>query len=271
MLEELSLKGKVAIVTGSGSGLGKAMALALAKAGADVVGGARRLELVEQTAREIRELGRRGVAIHCDVTDSRQVDELVEKTVAEFGKVDILVNNAGAIDAIQAKSVLEITDEDWDNDIKINLTSAFYCSRAAGKYMLRQRSGRAINICSVAGLLGMTANFVYGIAKAGLMQLTRMLAMSWARDGVNVNAIVCGPFSSREEMIPLGRFNPTGRIGKPIEICPLTVFLASEASNYITGEMFIIDGGITAGTYAPLGYIPSSTKFPLNNEEHEGI
>jgi len=259
MLEGLTLRNKVAIVTGCGTGLGKAMALALARAGADVAGGARRVEIVEQTAREIRELGRRAVAIRCDVTDSRQVNELVEKTVAEFGKVDILINNAGGTSC--TKSIIDITDEDWDSAIQSNLTSAFYCSRAVGKYMLRQKSGRVINICSVSGLLGMTTTFVYGIAKAGLIHFTRMLAMAWARDGVNVNAIVCGPFSSRQELVSLGGFNPIGRIGEPGEICPLAVFLASEASNYITGEMFILDGGITAGTYAPLGYTPSFTEF----------
>lgn len=266
ILDKLSLEGKVAIATGGGSGLGKAMCLALARAGADIVVAARRVELIEQTAAEVRGLGRRALAIPTDVTDSRQVNEMVGRGLSEFGRVDILVNNAGIVRGEVAKPIWDITDDEWHLGIDTNLTGAFFCSRAVVKHMAEQKSGKVINIASGFGLRGARDNYMYCCAKGAIMQLTRSLALSLARDNVQVNAIAPGFFDTsvpdsteaKELFTPeRSRFIPAGRLGNPAEIGPLAVFLASSASTYITGEVFVIDGGGLAGGYAPTGYAPA--------------
>ena len=264
ILEDLNLEGKVAVITGGGTGLGKAMSHALAGAGADVVVAARRVGPIEETASEVRGMGRRALAISTDVADSQQVERMVERAISELGKVDILINNAGIGGEQVTKPIWEITDEEWRIGIDTNLTGAFYCSRAVGRHMVERGSGRVINISSGYGLRGGRDNFMYCCAKAGVVLLTRSLALTWARDGVRVNCIVPGFFATvpldrpeiRQYIESTARFNPMGRVGEPGDVGPLAVFLASEASDYVTGEIFCIDGGGLAGGYTPTGYAP---------------
>jgi NAD(P)-dependent dehydrogenase (short-subunit alcohol dehydrogenase family) len=269
ILDKLSLEGKAAIVTGGGTGLGKAMCLALAEAGADVVIGARRLPLIEQTAEEIRARGRKALAVRTDVTDSRDCNNLVDRTCAEFGKVDILVNNAGGGGAGAGKTLFELTDDDWRLGIDTNITGTFYMSRAAAKVMAQQKRGKIVNVASGFGLRGGRNNFMYTSAKAGVINLTRSLALTLIQDNIQVNAIAPGwlwnrgPVTSEEEKEQKhlrGRFTPLGRLGEAEEMGPLCVFLASDASNYMTGELITIDGG---GLYGGIGLTGMAPVVPL--------
>lgn len=261
---ELGLAEKVAIVTGGGTGLGKAMALALAKEGADVVVGARRVEPIEQTAKEIQEMGRRSLAVPTDVTDSRKVNNLVEETLSKMGGLDILVNNAGIVRGQQRREFWEITDDEWHLGIDTNLSGAFYCCRAAAKHLVNQKSGKVINVASGEGLRGARGSFMYNIAKGGVVQFTRCLALTWAQENIQVNTIAPG-FIDVSQLQPVARqgfggrmaeFNPVGRIGIPQDISSLCVFLASDASDYVTGGLFVVDGAGLAGGYTPTGYAP---------------
>ncbi|MCX6020455.1 MAG: SDR family NAD(P)-dependent oxidoreductase [Chloroflexi bacterium] len=277
-LEHFSLDGKVAIVTGAGRGLGKAMAMALARAGADVVVASRSKEQLERVADEIRATtGRRSLAIAVDVTDSTQVDRMVEQTVAEFGTVHILVNNAGVVQSPGGgrangeggeSPALEISDEEWNHGIATNLDSCFYCTRAAAKHMAAQKWGRVINITSVAGVRGTRGSPIYSAAKGGMVMLTKALAQQWAQDGITVNVIAPGSFPwrffelSEEERAGFSRrgVSPGARIpiqrpGDPKELGPLVVFLASEAASYTTGELIVVDGGALEAAVAPTGYV----------------
>ncbi len=257
-----TLEGKVAIITGGGTGLGKAMALALAREGASIVVAARRLELIEKTAQEVRALGSKATAIPTDVTDSQQVNRLVEQTLSQMGRLDILINNAGIVRGQERKPLWEISDAEWRLGIDTNLTGAFYCCRAVSKHMLTQKSGKIISVASGNGLRGMRDDFMYGCAKGGVVQLTRVLAMTWARDNIQVNCIVPGFIDTdaiRVEGAGLkiqGNFIPVGRVGIPSDIGSLGLFLASDASDYITGAVFAADGGGLAGGLAPTGYAP---------------
>ena len=269
ILDRFSLEGRVAVVTGGGTGLGKAICHAFARAGADVVVAGRRLEPINETAAEVRDLGQRTMALSTDVTDSKQVDTLIEKTVGEFHKVDILVNNAGIArgiepsqwDTVQIKvgPIWDLTDDKWHRAIDVNLGGAFYCSRAVAKHMIGRRSGKIINMASVGGLRGPKGWFTYSSAKGGVVMLTRTLAVTWARDNIQVNCIAPGFIevadtgATSQERNP--DFIPMGRFGAPKEVGLLAVYLASEASDYVTGECFAIDGSSTVG-YGPTGYAP---------------
>ncbi|MBI4338481.1 MAG: SDR family oxidoreductase [Chloroflexi bacterium] len=250
MLQTLSMEGKAVLVTGGGTGLGKAMSLALARAGADVVVAARRQSLIEQTAAEVRALGRRALAIPTDVTDTAQVDRMVQQAREAFGKVDVLINNAGIVRDQRPKPIWEITDDEWRVGIEVNLSSAFYCARAVARDMVDRRSGRIINVASGLGFRGGTDNYMYGAAKGGIINLTRVLATSLSRYGVIVGCIVPGFVTTREPdasstRAPRNQFIPVGRTGVPMEIGPLAVYLASDASSYMTGETIYLDGGLS--------------------------
>jgi len=263
-LRKRSLEGKVAIVTGGGTGLGKAIALTLARAGADIVVAARRVGLIEQTIQEVSALGRRGLAMPTDVTDSQQVNRMVERTLSEMGRIDILVNNAGLVRGERLKPIWEITDAEWHLGMDTNLTGTFFCCRAVGKHLVNQKSGKVINISSGAGLRGRRDRFMYECAKSGVILLTRSLALTWALDNIQVNCIVPG-FHDTSELQPERRpmlrradFIPVGHPGSPWGIGALALFLASDASDYTTGETFIHDGGGLVGC-APTGYAPVTT------------
>jgi NAD(P)-dependent dehydrogenase (short-subunit alcohol dehydrogenase family) len=261
VLQSLSLEGTVAIVTGGGSGLGREMALALARAGADVVLAARRPKPIESVADEIRAIGPRALAQPTDVTDAGQVGRLVETTVRQFGRVDVLVNNAGMVGGQGGKPIWDITDEEWRTVLDANLSGAFYCARAVARHMVERGSGKIVNVSSGFGLRGGRDNYMYACSKGGVIQLTRALATSLGRYGITSNCIVPGFFPTEgteasHESLPTAKFVPLGRVGDPREVGPVAVFLASRASDYMNGEMFVIDGGGLAGGYAPTGHAP---------------
>ncbi len=274
ILDKFSLEGKAAVVTGGGTGLGKEMCYALARAGANLVIAARRQGPIDETAAEVRKLGRRAIAITTDVADSRQVEDLMEKALREFTNIDILINNAGIARGIEPSPwdptpivpgpIWELTDEKWHDAIDINLTGAFYCCRAIAKHMTKRRSGKVINMASVGGIRASKGWFTYSSAKGGVVMLTKTLANTWARDNIQVNCIAPGflkIWEGKASGLPEHNpdFIPTGHFGEGKDIGPLAVYLSSAASDYVTGECFIIDGGASAA-YAPTGYAPV---FPL--------
>ncbi len=272
IIEEFSLEGRAAIVTGAGRGIGKAISLALAEAGADIAAVARTREQIEQTAEEIRQLGRKALAIPADVVQETQVKRAVEQTVSQFGKIDILVNNAGiggedgAIAHIPGDTRQagfekwgfgnrQITPEDWRLVIDTNLTSVFLFAQAVGPHMMRQESGRVINIASMYAAMGVPYSAAYCASKAGLVALTRCLAAEWAPFNICVNAIGPGMietpmtakfFDGSEWAQTYLKAIPLGRIGQGREVASLALYLASDASSYMTGQTIYLDGGQTA-------------------------
>lgn len=261
MLESLRLDGRRIIVTGAGRGLGRQMALHLADAGADVVCAARTPEQIESVAEEIRSRGRRALVIPTDVTDSQQVDALAEQTIAEWGGFEVFIANAGGGGASAGKRVNQISDADWRDTIDTNLSSAFYCARAAAVHF-HERGGKIITVASGTALRGDARLIVYGAAKAGVITLTQGLATQLARYDIRVNCIVPGFVLQRtleqpeeiETARQQGARIPAGRVGEAWELGPLAVYLASDASAYVTGEAFVIDGGGLAGGLAPTGW-----------------
>jgi len=261
--DKQGLAGKVAVITGGGTGLGKATALALAGAGAGIVVAARRVELIEETAAEVAALGVKGLAIPTDVTDSGQVNRLIERTLKEMGRIDILINNAGIVRGAERKQIWDLTDDDWHLGMDTNLSGTFYCCRAVSRYLVDQKRGKVINVSSGYGLRGGRDNYMYACAKGAVIQLTRSLALTWAGDNIQVNCIVPGfiDVSSlrpgpRTPPLTRGEFIPVGRLGVPEDISSLALFLCSDASDYITGAMFAVDGGALAGGYSTTGYAP---------------
>ncbi len=243
---------KVAIVTGGGRGLGRAMALALAAEGAQVTVAGRTTAALQETTQAIKQLGREAWAVTMDVADESGVNALVDGVVGRHGRLDVLVNNAGAI---LRKPTLEATAAEWRQVLEVNLTGTYFCAVAAGRHMVRARSGKIINVASVAGAGGRAGMAAYCASKAGVMNLTRALAIEWAPHGVYVNAIAPGQFDTemgapilsnpvlRDELLAK---IPLRKIGQPREIGPLVVFLASEDSNMMTGEVVYIDAGLNA-------------------------
>jgi gluconate 5-dehydrogenase len=244
------LTGRVAIVTGGSRGLGLEMAEGLAEAGARLMLCARRDEWLAPAVADMRARGFVVEGALCDVANPQQVQDVVDKTMTAFGRVDILVNNAGLSwgDAPERMPL-----DKWQKVIDVNLTGAFLFSQAAGREMLKRQYGRIVNIASVAGLQGSVNGphyAGYAASKAGLMGLTRELAASWGRQGIRVNAIAPGFFHSRlaDAAIPLAEpgikaFSPIPRVGEAGELKGVAVFLAADASNYITGQVLVVDGG----------------------------
>jgi gluconate 5-dehydrogenase len=250
--ELFDLTGRVAIVTGGSRGLGLEMAEGLAEAGARLLLCARRAEWLTPTVAAMRSRGFTVDGAICDVAEPQQVQEVVDRALAVYGRIDILVNNAG-LSWGEAPETMPL--DKWHKVLEANLTGAFLFSQAAGREMLKQRHGRIINIASVAGLQGSVNGphyAGYAASKAGLMGLTRELAASWGRQGIRVNAIAPGFFHSRlaDAAIPLAEpgikaFSPIPRIGAAGELKGVAVFLAADASNYITGQVIVVDGGRT--------------------------
>ena len=241
------LSDKVAIVTGASRGIGKATVLALAAQGAKVVVNyARNSEAADAVVAEITQAGGEAIAIGADVSQVDAVEEMVKETKAKFGKIDILVNNAGIT---RDTLILRMKPEDWQAVINLNLTGVFLCCKAVSKLMLKQKSGRIINISSVAGVMGNPGQANYSAAKAGVIGLTKTLAKEFASRGVTVNAVAPGFIETdmteglqAEEVL---NAIPLNRYGKPEEIADMICFLASStASNYITGQVFNVDGGM---------------------------
>ena len=245
----VDLHGQVAIVTGASRGLGKAMATALGASGARVVCVARNAELLAKTAESIVAAGGSAVAVPCDVTDRQAVDQLVDQTAEQSGRIDILVNNAG----ITRDTLLpRMSDEEWDDVINTNLRSAFLWCRAVSRHMMRARYGRIINVSSVSGLIGNPGQTNYSASKAGLIGLTRSLSRELAGRNVTINAVAPG-FIESDMTATLGeaivaeakKRIPAKRLGKPEEVAAAVLFLASPAAGYVTGHVLTVDGGMT--------------------------
>jgi len=250
------LKGKVAIITGARRGMGRTHALTLAKAGAKVVVADISQEDCEKVVKEIEKEGGEALAVKCDVAKKEEVDEMVKKTVEKWKKVDILVNNAGIC---QFKPFLEMTEEEWDRTLDINLKGYFLCAQAVAKEMAKQKSGRIINIASVAmGQQGIGfPNIVhYCASKGGIVGMTEALAVELASYNIRVNAISPGmietpmidPMKADPKVLEaiLARI-PMHRVANPQEVSNLVLFLASDESSYMTGSTVVIDGGWLAG------------------------
>jgi len=251
--ELFDLRGKAAIVTGGGSGIGRQMAHALAEAGADVVLCARKVDRCEAVAEELRPLDVRALALRCDVRDPEDVQGVVDRTLETLGRIDVLVNNAGTV---WGASPEDMPLEGWQKVIDVNLTGVFLCSQAAGRVMIEQGGGKIVNIASVAGLGGAPSEVMnaipYHASKAGVIGFTRDLACKWARHGINVNAVAPGWFPSEmsrfvlDSRPELADAIPLRRFGGPDDLKGAVVFLASAASDYVTGHTLVVDGGESA-------------------------
>jgi len=247
------LSGRVAIVTGGAAGLGLQMAEALAEMGANVVLCARKKDRCEQAAKDLADLGVKTMALGCDVRNPASIREVVDRSAAEFGRIDILINNAGVS---WGAPVEEMPLEAWNKVIETNLTGTFLFSQAAGKIMLRQRRGKIINIASVAGFRGAPPELPasgYHASKGGVIAFTKDLACKWAGHNINVNAIAPGWFPTHMSEVVIERNKeaflkriPLGRFGSENDLKGAAVFLASDASDFVTGHVLVVDGGQTA-------------------------
>ena len=248
----LDLTGRTAVVIGGTSGIGRALTHGLAHAGADVVATARRTELVDQTAAEIEQLGRRTLRVTSDVTDIASLKALLAATVAAFGKVDIMVNCAGRTKRVPT---LDLGEEDWDAILETNLTGTLRAAQVFGRHMVDRRYGRIINIASLSSFVALFEVAAYAASKAAVASLTKSLAIEWAPFGVCVNAIAPGVFrtplnSNLLDGTDRGREfllrTPMKRFGQLEELAGAAVFLASEAASFVTGEVLVVDGGFLA-------------------------
>lgn len=247
------LSDRVAIVTGGGVGLGRQMAEGLAEMGAHVVLCARKKERCEQAAEELNGFGVKTVALGCDVRNPAEIQQVVSATVSQFGRIDILINNAGAS---WGAPVEEMQLEHWNKVIETNLTGTFLFAQAVGKVMIPQRRGKIINIASVAGLHGAPPEFQatgYHASKGGVITLTKDLACKWAMHNIHVNAIAPGWFPTNMSGVVIERNKkmlrkriPLGRFGDEQDLKGAAVFLASAASDFVTGHVLVVDGGQTA-------------------------
>jgi NAD(P)-dependent dehydrogenase (short-subunit alcohol dehydrogenase family) len=247
------LSGRVALVTGGSIGLGRQMAEGLAEMGANVVLCARKKERCEEAAQELRQLGVKTLALGCDVKNPDQVQEVVRETMAQFARIDILVNNAGTS---WGAPVEEMRLEHWNKVLETNLTGTFLFSQAAGKFMVQQRRGKIINIASVAGLRGAPPEFQaigYHASKGGVIAFTKDLACKWGVHNIQVNAIAPGWFPTHMSQVVIEKNReaflkkiPLGRFGSDHDLKGAAVFLASDASDFVTGHVLVVDGGQTA-------------------------
>ncbi len=255
---------RLAVVTGAGSGIGREIALSLARDGADVVVNDARGGAADAVAAEIRGAGRRALAVVADVSSEVAVQEMVETILHAFGRIDLLVNNAGIADQL-----LPTVRQDvgyWQRVIDVNLRGCYLCSRALGRIMLERRFGRIVNIASVVGMGGVPGANAYGPAKAGVLMLTKTLALEWARHGITVNSVSPGfvvtPMIEEgirkqvldEEVII--RRTPMGRLGRPGEVAAVVLFLLSEAASYVTGANLPVDGGWTSFAFYGDAFTP---------------
>lgn len=252
---QFSVEGQVALVTGGSRGMGEATAIALAEAGADVVVTSRKLPDLEKVASEVRRIGRKALAVQTHVGRVEHLQALVDKVVAEFGKIDILVNNAGTNFFMPA---IDMTEQGWDAVMNLDLKGLFFLSQAVARIMRERGGGKIINISSVSGFKVQVPTGHYSIAKAGVIMATKVMALEWAEYNIRVNCIAPGAIDTRlydaifaalpEDQAKLqkeeaARRIPMGRVGKPREIANAVLFLASDASSYVTGQTFAVDGG----------------------------
>jgi len=244
------LTGKVALVTGASRGLGRAISTGLAKAGANVV--VTDVLDIKETAEEVKKIGREVLKIEVDVTKKSDIKAAVKQTLEKFGKIDILANNAGIL---RIEPTEDMKEEDWDKVLAINLKGQFLCAQEVGTHMIKQKSGKIINISSIAGKLANPQSAAYNASKAGVILLTKSLSVDWGQHNIQVNAICPGAFLTpmTEDLLKDEGFIqmiktsvPLGRYGVPEDLVGTVIYLASEASNYVTGHALVIDGGWTA-------------------------
>lgn len=246
ILSKFALTDKIAIVTGAGRGIGKGLALAFAEAGADVVVAARTVAEIEETAALIRQMGRKALVVPTDVRQSDQIDNMVQKTLEEFGRIDVLVNNAGGSFVVMA---MDMSENAWDAVVRENLKTVFLCSKAAARVMIDQKKGNIVNISSEAGQGASPGLSAYGASKAGIINLTQTLAIEWAPH-VRVNCIAPGAIetpgllaTSSGQMEEAIKNIPLGRMGQPEDIATAAIYLASEAADWVTGITIDVAGG----------------------------
>ncbi len=247
-----NLKDKVAIVTGGNQGIGFAIAEGLASVGATVVIANRRGADGQQAAEQLKKKGYNAAAVTTDITEVSSIENLVSVTIDKYKKIDILVNNAGVIVRTPPE---EITEDEWDFVFNINLKGIFFCCQIVGKEMLKKKKGKIINISSNVSEIAMAGRSIYAVSKAGVAHLTRALALEWSKEGININAIGPGPTITDINKVyfeenPLDLQDkidsiPMARIGQPVDHAGAAIFLASDASNFITGQNILVDGGMT--------------------------
>jgi len=261
--ESLRLNGRIAVVTGAGRGLGQAMAKALAQAGAKIVCAARTREQIDDTVKQIQQAGGEAIAVQTDITDSSQVDALVDASIQHFGRIDVMLANAGGGGGGQY-NFWEFPDDAFEQVLATNLKGNFYCGRAAAKFWVENKyEGVIINVSSGTAMRG-NRGFAYPTAKGGVISLTKSEATILGPHGIRANVIVPGFVSQRpargereeQERELRGDRITVGRLGEWWELGPLAVYLASDASSYITGQSFIIDGGGLAGGLGPTKFTP---------------
>ncbi|HQH16791.1 MAG TPA: glucose 1-dehydrogenase [Smithella sp.] len=247
----LSLENKVALVTGGSRGIGRAIALGLAKSGADVIVTSRKIADLENVAEEIKVLGRKSLAVATHIGRLEEIKNLVEKAKAQFGRIDILVNNAATNPSMAA--AIDIDDRAWDSIMNLNLKGLFFLSQAIARLMKEHGGGKIVNVASVAGISPDILP-VYSISKAGVIMATKVMAQQWAIYNIRVNAIAPSltktkfsePLWSNQDILNIAMSRtPLGRPAEPEEMVGAVIFLASEASSYVTGQVLAIDGGIT--------------------------
>lgn len=247
--KKFSLENKVAVVTGASRGLGQAMAIALGEAGATVVAIGSKVENVDNTIALLKEKGITCLALGCDQSDGEQINAAIAATISKFDRIDVLVNNAGTIKRSPAH---ELSDDDWNEVINTNLNGVFKFCREAGKHMLRQGSGKIVNIASLLSFSGGITVPAYAASKGGVAQLTKALANEWAANNIQVNAIAPGYFETdntynlrqdEQRHKSITERIPSGVWGKPEDLAGAIVFLSSNAANYVNGHVMLVDGG----------------------------
>lgn len=249
---KLDLSGRTAVVIGGTSGIGRAIANGMAEAGADVVTSSNVPEMIEETARELEAKGKRTIRVESDVTDRASIENLLEKTVAAFGKVDILVNSAGIT---KRAPTLDYLEEDWNRIMEINLTGTLRACQVFGRHFIENQFGKIVNIASLSTFVSLFEVAAYAASKAAVASLTKSLAIEWAMHNINVNAIAPGNFPTdlNRKLLnetPRGHEflmrTPMKRFGRVEELAGAAIFLASDAASYVTGEVLVVDGGFLA-------------------------
>ncbi|WP_366922043.1 glucose 1-dehydrogenase [Metallumcola ferriviriculae] len=244
-----NLSDKVVLITGAAGGLGQAMAIGLAEYGADIALADLKPENTNDILAQIHGLGRKAAAFKVDITDKDDVRLMVEKVHKEFGKIDVLVNSAGINNR---KKLEDYTEQEWDNIVDVNLKGTFLCSQAVGEIMLAQGKGKIINLASVSSVLGHPHHAPYAASKGGVALLTKVMAVEWAKRGINVNAIApayvrtsltADHLAEGDNYQQISNTIPMGRLGEPEDIVGAAVYLASNASNFVTGHLLMVDGG----------------------------
>lgn len=244
----MELEGKVALITGSAQGIGRAIAVLLARKGADIVVSDLNSEKAQEVAREIEKMGRKCLVTIANVADFKETELMIKKTIDEFGRIDILVNNAGIV---KDSLLLRMKEESWDEVLNVNLKGTFNCTKAAVKFMAKQRSGKIVNIASISGEMGNIGQANYSASKAGVIGFTKTVAREFASRGINVNAVAPGFIDtvmtqslSEDIRENLKKQVPVERLGMPEDVAETVYFLVSEMSSYITGQVINVNGGM---------------------------